>query len=47
MCRLCGGVEVKSGEQKDALKEFMNICMLCNDSGLDYNEVCGVGVCDL
>ncbi len=43
--RLCGGVEIQSGEYKDALKELMDICMLCNDSGLDYNAVCvGVGV---
>ncbi len=37
--RLCGGADVTSGEYRDALKEFMDICMLCNDSGLDYNEV--------
>ncbi|XP_064392780.1 sarcoplasmic/endoplasmic reticulum calcium ATPase 2-like isoform X2 [Halichondria panicea] len=35
---LCGGADVRSGEYRDALKEFMDICMLCNDSGLDYNE---------
>ncbi len=42
---LCGGVDVRSGEYRDALKEFMDICMLCNDSGLDYNEVSRGVVC--
>ena len=43
--RLCGGADVTSGEYRDALKEFMDICMLCNDSGLDYNEVSQSGAC--
>ena len=42
---LCGGADVRSGEYRDALKEFMDICMLCNDSGLDYNEVSRGVVC--
>ena len=34
------GVEVKGSSFKQGLKELMEICTLCNDSGLAYNEVC-------
>jgi hypothetical protein len=33
------GQRVNSQDHQGALKELMNICMLCNDSGLAYNEV--------
>ena len=32
--------EVKGSSFKQGLKELMDICTLCNDSGLAYNEVC-------
>lgn len=32
------GVEVKGSSFKQGLKELMEICTLCNDSGLAYNE---------
>ena len=31
--------EVKGNTYKEGLKELMDICTLCNDSGLAYNEV--------
>ena len=33
------GGEVKGSTYKQGLKELMDICTLCNDSGLAYNEV--------
>ena len=33
------GEEVQGSAYKDGLKELMDICTLCNDSGLAYNEV--------
>ena len=33
------GSEVKGSSYKQGLKELMDICTLCNDSGLAYNEV--------
>lgn len=33
------GMSVKCG-QYDGLVELATICALCNDSSLDYNEVC-------
>lgn len=35
------GMSVKCG-QYDGLVELATICALCNDSSLDYNEVCGL-----
>ena len=37
--RLFENQEVKGHDYCQNLKELMDICMLCNDSGLDYNEV--------
>ena len=34
------GQKVNPQDYDQCLKELMNICMLCNDSGLAYNEVC-------
>jgi len=31
--------------QYDALVELASICALCNDSSLDYNEVCNESFC--
>jgi hypothetical protein len=33
------GSEVKGSSYKQGLKELMDVCTLCNDSGLAYNEV--------
>ena len=33
------GEQVQGSAYKDGLKELMDICTLCNDSGLAYNEV--------
>jgi len=33
------GKKVNSVEYKSNLAELMDICLLCNDSGLAYNEV--------
>ena len=33
------GKEVNGGTYREGLKELMDICTLCNDSGLAYNEV--------
>lgn len=30
---------MKASDYRTSLKELMDICMLCNDSGLAYNEV--------
>ena len=36
---MVGGQKVNPQDYAGCLKELMNICMLCNDSGLAYNEV--------
>lgn len=35
------GEEVNGSTYRDGLKELMDICTLCNDSGLAFNEVGG------
>ena len=37
--RMIDGAKVNPGDFTDSLKELANVCMLCNDSGLAYNEV--------
>lgn len=37
--RLLEGKKVVASDYNECLKELANICMLCNDSGLAYNEV--------
>ncbi len=39
MCSLMNGEKVNVAEYVPCLKELMDICMMCNDSGLSYNEV--------
>ena len=34
------GCAVSGQDYADCLSELVNICVLCNDSGLAYNEVC-------
>lgn len=36
-CRFLNGQKVESGEY-DGLVEIANICAMCNDSAIDYNE---------
>lgn len=38
--RMIDGKKVNPQDYRDCLKELMNVCMLCNDSGLTFNEVC-------
>ena len=38
-CSTLDGEEVKGCTYREGLKELMDICTLCNDSGLAYNEV--------
>ena len=39
ICSTLDGSEVEGSSFKQGLKELMDICTLCNDSGLAYNEV--------
>lgn len=38
--RMVDGQKINPQDYEQSLKELMTICMLCNDSGLAYNEVC-------
>ena len=37
--RLLGKEKVKGCDHAHCLQELVNVCVLCNDSGLSYNEV--------
>lgn len=42
-CSFSGGKQVKCSEY-DTLVELATICSMCNDSSVDYNEVCVVDI---
>ena len=42
--RLLDGEKVIASDYSKCLEELTHVCMLCNDSGLAYNEVGGVAV---